>query len=1451
MWSGILWGCLLLHVCTGSSPEPNYLVVIPSVIHSGTTEKVCVHLAYLNETITITLTLNHGTESTTLLEKEVQDPHWHQCISFQVPGVTWKKVGLLEVHGKGQTYQFQKSNKVLIQKLESSTFVQTDKPIYKPGQTVKFWIVSLDENFMTVHKKYPLVQLQDPKKNRIAQWLNVKAQQGIAALQFVLNFEPPLGTYAITVEKYNESKVTHTFTVEEYVLPKFEVQIKLPPVITTLDKEFIVALCGKYTYGKPVQGEAHFTVCKKIFRFWRKRLPMEQCLHFTGKTDKNGCFSQVINTAKYTLTRMGYKEFNLEGNITEEGTGVSFTKSGSVELTSKIVTISFEDTDDYYKLRLPYSGTIKLKGADKTPIPNEKIYLLVIRITEEGRIKNWYNYTTDGVGQAYFELNTRLWAGDTVSLEAKMKSHDLNSDSEVITWHRSAIMKIQPFYSKSNSFLKVHRIRGELSCDTEQTIQADYIYGKVFENKADHIDFCYLVMSKGGIVLEGHKEISTGNSRILKGSFSISIPIGPDVAPIVRMLIYTILPSGEVLADAVLFKVSNCFRNKVKLEFSPPKDLPGADVNLHLQASPGSLCAIRAVDQSVLLLKPEEELSSHRIYNLLPVKDLTGYDSQLKGSEYYPCDSGQSNYFDQEDHDKMDVYNTFKHTGLKILTDAPVKEPVHCESRIILRSGQPIFRTKNPMTVLKNALISITDDPVEPTKENLRTYFPETWIWQFIPVGSSGEKQVHMTIPDTITEWKAGMFCTGDVGFGLSPTVSLNAFKPFFLELTLPYSVVRGEAFTLKATVFNYLSQCIMIQATLQKSEDFLSEPCDNCDYTRCLCANEGKTFYWNVTPRTLGEVNFTLSAKALHSEVTCGNEAVVVPKKGATDTIIKSLLVEPEGTEKETTHSSLICPADIPITEEISVQVPENVVEGSTRAHISVLGDIMGSALQNLDRLLAMPFGCGEQNMILFAPNIYIMQYLEKTGQLTDTIKAKAVNFLESGYQRELNYKHDDGSYSAFGSHDKEGNTWLTAFVLKSFSQAQPFIFIDEKHLTQAVNWLSLQQKNDGCFRSVGKLFHTELKGGVDNEVSLSAYITAAVLELNDPSLGQMVRKSLSCLEDSVETVTNVYTLALMAYAFTLAGTETTREILLKKLDNLAIKKDGTMHWERANKPKHEDTPFFWYRAPSAEVEMTAYVLLALISRSQVTSSDIDFASMIVKWLTKQQNPYGGFSSTQDTVVALHALSKYAGHTYSRDGENSVTVKSDKGFWTVFHVDNTNSLLLQQAALPHIPATYSTEVKGKRCVFLQTTLRYNIPPPKNEPTFEISVKTTPEECTELAKKTFQLNLTVRYTGKRQASNMAIIDVKMLSGFIPVKKSVKMLEQALSVKKTEIQTTHVIIYLDEVRVHLYSTHEGTSPIDNIKRENSDCNIDPDSLEVITPNTTKLLMMASGYRSITV
>ena len=60
--------------------------------------------------------------------------------------------------------------------------------------------------------------------------------------------------------------------------------------------------------------------------------------------------------------------------------------------------------------------------------------------------------------------------------------------------------------------------------------------------------------------------------------------------------------------------------------------------------------------------------------------------------------------------------------------------------------------------------------------------------------------------------------------------------------------------------------------------------------------------------------------------------------------------------------------------------------------------GDILGSSISGTENLLKMPYGCGEQNMVNFAPSMFIRAYLEGVGQLTKSIKEKSIRFMTLG---------------------------------------------------------------------------------------------------------------------------------------------------------------------------------------------------------------------------------------------------------------------------------------------------------------------------------------------------------------------------------------------------------------------------------------------------------------------
>uniref|UniRef100_A0A8B9XV49 Alpha-2-macroglobulin n=1 Tax=Bos mutus grunniens TaxID=30521 RepID=A0A8B9XV49_BOSMU len=1322
--------------------ERQYLVLVPSQLYAGVPEKVCVLLNHLNETVALTVTLEYETEGRNLLT----DLEILQLISvLQIPDSF--PFAFITVQVQGPTQNFIKKKPIYITKAESLVFVQTDKPIYKPGQTVQFRIFSVDVNF---HPLNETVSLINPKRNRIFQWPSFKLQGGLSQLSFPLSVEPALGPYKVVLLKEPGKRIEHSFEVDEYVLPKFEVQVKMPKKISFLEDEFEVSVCSLYTYGKPVRGLVTINVCRKYLQY------SSSC---NGKYPKSICeeFSQQVYgnySPQDTNTRSCFLF-----NFSELFFRVGINGHGSSEITNTLSKLKFTKcihiTDG-----LPFFGQVLLVNEKDQPIPNETVVVNVDMFQYSAR------FTTNEHGLVNFSIDTSNFTSSFISVGVIYKQNSHCFDSRWLEEsHIPATHTASHIFSPSKSYIQLEPVADTVICGQTQEIRVHYILNGQILTDERELTFYYLVRLKATVALPNY----INPKRLLfslKGVFSLSFRVESDIAPIAQLLVYTILPNGEVIADTEELDIENCFANKVNLSFSSAQGLPASNTSLKITAAPYSLCGLRAVDKSVLLMKPEAEFSPQSVYNLLSVKRIfsMGYRGPMNedGEKCINAEDITHNgiiYIPKQFISDDDAYKKKKIRNLSRSTKLYIEFSIYhtgfLKCHALESAVVHAFKKRNSFTLV--------------------FFFPLSSMW--------GKHELAIKVPDTITEWKASALClSGRAGLGLSPTISLTAFQPFFLELTLPYSVVRGEAFTLKATVFNYLSHCIRVSIQLEASSAFLAIPVEKNEESQCVCGNKQRTMSWAVTPKSLGEVNFTATAEALRSQELCGNKVPHFPEIGQKDTVIKPLLVE----NISLIFPSLMCICLVSLetggSEKLSLKLPSNVVEGSARATYSVLGDILGSAMQNLQNLLRMPYGCGEQNMVLFTPNIYVLNYLNETGQLTEKIKSKAISYLISGYQRQLNYKHSDGSYSTFGDRDgrSQGNTWLTAFVLKSFSQAQSHIFVEDSHITDSLTWLSRKQKENGCFQRSGSLLNNAIKGGVDDEVTLSAYITIALLEM--PLLHSIVRNALFCLERAWQSASEaqgsfVYTKALLAYAFALAGDQAKRNKLLESLHKEAVKEEDSIHWQRPRKPQEVNELYSPHRAPSVDVEMTSYCLLAhLTAQPAPSSEDLSVATQIVKWLTKQQNPNGGFSSTQDTVVALQALSKYGAATFIK-GEKAatVTVKSAGTFSEEFQVDEAKRLLLQEVALPEIPGKYSTAVTGSGCVYIQTSLRYNILPKKEgKAPFTLKVETLPKNCDGVSThRKVQIHVNISYTGERPSSNMVIVDVKMVSGFIPVKSSVR------------------------------------------------------------------------------
>lgn len=81
-----------------------------------------------------------------------------------------------------------------------------------------------------------------------------------------------------------------------------------------------------------------------------------------------------------------------------------------------------------------------------------------------------------------------------------------------------------------------------------------------------------------------------------------------------------------------------------------------------------------------------------------------------------------------------------------------------------------------------------------------------------------------------------------------------------------------------------------------------------------------------------------------------------------------------------------------------------------------------------------------------------------------------------------------------------------LTAYTALAFAQAKPFIFIDNKMIDSALEWLLNAQGKNGSFYETGNVIHSELQSNQGNSLALTAFVTMTFLES-----GQVCTKTLT----------------------------------------------------------------------------------------------------------------------------------------------------------------------------------------------------------------------------------------------------------------------------------------------------------------------------------------------------
>ncbi|GBN36656.1 Alpha-2-macroglobulin [Araneus ventricosus] len=461
------------------------------------------------------------------------------------------------------------------------------------------------------------------------------------------------------------------------------------------------------------------------------------------------------------------------------------------------------------------------------------------------------------------------------------------------------------------------------------------------------------------------------------------------------------------------------------------------------------------------------------------------------------------------------------------------------------------------------------------------------------------------------------------------------------------------------------------------------------------------------------------------------------------------------------------------------NLDLPDDAVPNSARALVDVSGNVMGPAIKNLNNLVSLPTGCGEQNMVKFTPNYLVLDYLTDIGKLTDSIKSDAIKNLNTGYQRELTYQHYDGSFSAFGNSDKEGSMFLTAFVLRSFYQAKRYIAIDDKIFNDTQKWITTRQQKDGCFPNVGQIIDSGIQGGLEKDKkngTITAYVLASLLISNYKNQ-TVIGKAMSCLANN--SPSTPYETFLYAYAEALAGQKKAAQKLLNDIKPFADTTGGLEYYRNPNGSK------------SLDVETAAYAILTNLQLGNSKSAVLP----IVRYLSTNLNPSGGFYSTQDTCVGLDALSQFAKIVYKDPVD--ITVSISGGLNEQVQISEDNKVLVQRNEISQIPSELDIQATGTGCGLLQTSLRYNTLSPPEKNLFNIQVS---GECTSSDCKQRRISGAVSYVPKGKKSGMSVVQIKMVTGTVAVKDSLNQLTSDTNNKilRADVDNNQVNIYFTEI-----------------------------------------------------
>ncbi len=1218
-------------------------------------------------------------------------------------------------------------------------FIETDKPIYKPGQTIHGRILLLNNNLKPLEDSVEL-EIADAKGIKVFRETLETNNFGVATFDLPLSTEPNLGTWKIKSES-GESKSIVDIEVERYVLPKFEVEATVQKDWFLVSDSITGAVSANYFFGKPVAGSVEIEAVRYVGT-WETYATYNALL-------ENGTIEFELPAAEWvagTYSAGGQGSLMLHIAVTDTGNHTE-TETLLLKIVESDTILHLIPESNLLKPGLPFEVVVVAEDPEGRPIDTNIEIRIAFRYEDYTETTSEETISTEnGVAVADYVVPGNC-TGARITATCRDTSGDIVSED----------MSLNCAYSPGANFIHIaQESRGVADV-------GDTITFKVHSTNPGTV--FYDVFANGRTVYSATSD-----------SHEIAVQVTPQMSPGAKIVAYMINPNSEVSLDVLPFDVNFGTNVDLLASYDCETAAPGDAVRLDLNAGTRSMIGVAIVDESVYAL------SSGRL-NLKQVFDELEKRFMEPQIEIHPQYGGYYGKRFVGTHELLDD------CGMQVLASPSFEIPKSPESKYRREGmvkggiaegmdvmamdaesdGEGGFAPVPTPTAAPNAVGADADSEELAAVERVRQFFPETWLWlPDILTDDAGRAHIDLTAPDSITTWRLHAVSSSDEGIGISGS-NFTVFQEFFVDIDLPYAVTRGEVFPVQIQVYNYLDTPQDVKLTLAAADWF--EIVSDSTVTVTVGANSASDASFTITPTAIGRDVIEVTART----------------KAKADAVRREIIVEPEGTRQEIVENGNLGEGGV----TLDATLPDGIVTDSGKVLVSFTPSIVAQTINGVDSLLNMPFGCGEQNMIMFAPDVEVLRYLRETDQTNPELQAKAELFITTGYQRQLTFRHNDGSFSAFGEGGGEdGSLWLTAFVLHSFSNARDVTSIDESILSDASDWICEHQSDDGSWESVGFICHNEMVGGMDGRYALTGFVAIALAEY-DAAEPIAIAQAQNYIESNLDNQTDPYAIAIGAVALRKLGSSHA-DSALEKLVATAKQDDCGVYWGSDAAILDSDSRTYQFRdsvpKSSRTIEITSYAALALIEAKHPLANDA------VKWIAAQRNSLGGFSSTQDTVMAFRALVA-AAVNQGRDVNATVAVSADGVTLKDVRITAENFDVLQTVEVPEEALEVRLVIAGTGEVNYQLVKRFNVILPEIAPVSDLQLDIVYDAADVAVDNVVTVHTRVLYTGAAESTGMMIVDVAVPTGFAVEQSSLDTLVLAGTITRYEIAGRKAIVYV--------------------------------------------------------